>query len=484
MVFLFEQALFNKTQNYPVIFLFLCFNAMMGQANDIWGQSLLPDLMDYVIIAVYLTLLFIFALHKKNKKSELHPQYRFLTKALFAKILGAIALCLIYTLYYKGGGDTTGYYISSEAMVNLLFHEPNAYFKLLINGASRESFSLFSPETGYPWYLKDSNSFFVVRIASIFTFLGFKNYFTSAILFSAFFFIGYWKLFLLLCELYPRYDKAFFFAIFLFPSVLFWGSGISKDTVALSATGWFIHATFFLFVKRKKLFGNTLAFLISLGLLLAVKPYIFVALLPGTLIFTGWNYIKKIQNPIVRFFSAPLLSLVFIGAGILLLSSFKEQLGVYGDIDSIINKAIITYEDHSREQQYGSNFYSLGKFDGSLADFVSKAPEAIMAGLFKPYLWEVQNPVMLLAALENLVFMIFILYIFWRTGFVKTIRIAFDEPFVIFALSFALVFAFAVGISSANFGALVRLKIPFIPFLAAGLLVLYNKSMEIKDSKT
>jgi hypothetical protein len=41
---------------------------------------------------------------------------------------------------------------------------------------------------------------------------------------------------------------------------------------------------------------------------------------------------------------------------------------------------------------------------------------------------------------------------------------------------FAFVFAVAVGISSANFGALSRYKIPCMPFYLVLMVLLYNKT--------
>jgi hypothetical protein len=43
-----------------------------------------------------------------------------------------------------------------------------------------------------------------------------------------------------------------------------------------------------------------------------------------------------------------------------------------------------------------------------------------------------------------------------------------------------LIFAFAVGISSYNFGALSRYKIPCLPFYALGLVLVYYKNRPIQ----
>ena len=452
------------------------------QPTSIWTQSQLPSLVDLVIMVFYLILIFIFAYQKKRRNILENPAYEYYVTGLFAKIAGAIALCLVYTLHY-GIQDTLGFYISSEAMVNVLTENPRGYFKLLFDGLNREALSAFTYRTGYPWYYNDPNSFYIVRITSIFTVFGFKNYFTTSILFAWFFFKGYWKLFLLLNKLYPNYRKEFAYAVFFFPSVMFWGSGILKDAVTLSMTGWFVYSVYFAFVLKEQRFKNIIAMLITGYLIMAIKPYIIVALVPGAFIWLAWSYIRKNENILLRVLLGPVTTILFLAFGVGILAIFQRSLGTYGSIDGIINKALVTYDDHTRAYAYGENFYDLGEFDGTMGNFFSKAPLAIFTGLFRPLLWEARNPFMLLAALENLAFLLLVFVIFWRTGIVKTIKIAFDEPLVVFALSFAIVFAFGVGISSGNFGALVRLKIPLLPFLAAGLFTLYRRSTELKKEK-
>lgn len=450
---------------------------------DIWSKSLFPTLVDYIVISVYLIIMFLMANYIKNRHIDQNPVYKYYVWGLFAKVLGAVSMGLIYTLYYKQGGDTTAYYRSSEALINLFFQNPGPFFRIMLGEMNNELYSFFTSYTGYPSYWGKFSSFAVVRAAAPFTIFGLKNYFSATILFSWFFYIGYWKLFLLVTRLYPKYHKAFAFSILFFPSVLFWGSGISKDAIALSMTGWFVYALFFLLVEKKNLFNNTLALIFTTFVLLSVKAYIFVALVPGGFIYLAWSYLKKIRNPVFRLIASPLALGSFLGLGLGVLILFSPMLGDYGSIDGIIHKAIVTYEDHSRALQYGDNYYSLGSFDGTRWDFFSKAPKAIIAGLFRPYLWEARNPVMVLAGLENLGFLILVLIIFWRTGPIKTIKLTLEEPLIIFSLSFAITFAFAVGIATANFGALVRLKIPLIPFFSVGLFTLFNKAMEFKKAK-
>jgi hypothetical protein len=122
--------------------------------------------------------------------------------------------------------------------------------------------------------------------------------------------------------------------------------------------------------------------------------------------------------------------------------------------------------------------YTLGEFDGSLGSMITKIPAAVNVTLFRPYLWEVNNIVMLAAALESLLLLGFTLYILIRNGVGRTITSILTNPTVFFCLFFAIAFAFAVGFTTYNFGALVRYKIPCIPFFLAGLMILNLETTE------
>ena len=46
-----------------------------------------------------------------------------------------------------------------------------------------------------------------------------------------------------------------------------------------------------------------------------------------------------------------------------------------------------------------------------------------------------------------------------------------QKPILIFSFFFSIAFAFSVGLATSNFGALVRYKIPCIPFFVASLFI-------------
>ena len=143
-------------------------------------------------------------------------------------------------------------------------------------------------------------------------------------------------------------------------------------------------------------------------------------------------------------------------------------------VDKLSETAEITarYLTYVGESQGGS-VYTLGDdFDFTLLGMLRKFPLAVNVTLFRPYLWEAYNPVMLLSALESFATLVLTVYILFQVGIGRLFRYLTARPIILFCLLFAVAFSFSVGISTYNFGSLVRYKIPMFPFYLSGLFIL------------
>jgi hypothetical protein len=301
--------------------------------------------------------------------------------------------------------------------------------------------------------------------------LGGFSYFVTTFFFAFLSYGGIWRLFLLFNELYPGMEKKFSWAILFMPSLLFWGSAILKDTITFSAACWVTYCIYQIFIIKNKRIKYSIYLVIASFVIISIKAYIFVALVPGATIWILYDRIKSIKSAFFRILIAPLI----IGIGILgssfLLSSLGSSLGAYGSIDKAIDKALVTKNDLTRDA-YGQNSFDIGEMDGSIGSIISKFPIALTAGLFRPFLWDVRNPVMLISALENTFLILLTFRVFFRLGPFKVFRTIFSNPLLIFSFVFVIFFSFSVGLSTANFGALVRYKIPSIPFFMCLLMIL------------
>jgi hypothetical protein len=162
-----------------------------------------------------------------------------------------------------------------------------------------------------------------------------------------------------------------------------------------------------------------------------------------------------------------------------ILSALSSRLGSFSSVETAIDKAIVTKNDLTRDA-YGENSFDIGEIDGSVGSVVSKFPVALVAGLFRPFLWDVRNPVMLISALENSLMLLLTLRIFLVVGPFRVFSWIGKEPLLIFSFVFAVFFSFSVGLTTANFGALVRYKIPSIPFYMSLLFILDTKRKNLE----
>ena len=82
--------------------------------------------------------------------------------------------------------------------------------------------------------------------------------------------------------------------------------------------------------------------------------------------------------------------------------------------------------------------------------------------MFRPFVWEIRNPQMAVAALESF----WLTVLFWRRKkqVIHAIRTARTEPIIAFAIIFTLEFAFTMAPGIGNFGLLVRQRVMVLPY--------------------
>ena len=426
--------------------------------------------LDFLLVPIYFVVFYFVGSRIQASKIIENKLYAYYTRGLVFKLGASIMVSLIFLYYYKGG-DNIGYFWSAQFLAKMQTLNPNVYFSVLTDNRTHENLAYFF-DNGLccPDYWKDGQSFTVVRVCSLFVWLSGNNFLTTGLIFAWLSYGGIFRLFLLFNELFPGMEKKFAIAVLYMPSVIFWGSSILKDTITFSASCWMIYAFYNLVIKPKKRLMHLFILIITAFVIISIKPYIFVAFLPGVTLWATYFRILKIKSAFFRLVLGPGIILVGFAISTSIFVTFSDSFGEYGSIDAAVNKAVVTKNDLTRAE-YGKNSFDIGKIDGSLSGLLSKFPAAVIAGLFRPFLWDASNPVMLFSALENTFLLLMFLRVLFKNGLQFFPRI-FGNPVLILCFVFSIFFAFALGITTANFGALVRYKIPAIPFFLSMLYIL------------
>ncbi len=422
-----------------------------------------------LLIVIYFLVLFIRPL-VSDKKTKVY-----FIPAISLKILGALALGFIYQYYYEGGDTFTYFEKGSRYIWEAFLDSPGKAMELIFaNGEYQTSTYEYASKI---IFYQDLPSYFVVRVAGLFDIITFHTYSATAVLFAVVSFSGLWAMFINFYKFYPKLHLGLAIAIFFIPSVFFWGSGLLKDSITLGAVGWATYAFSNIFFFRKKIIFSVLVLLLALFVIYEIKIYILLCLVPAFMIWVYLSYMQQVNNLVLKTMVLPFSLSILILGGYLSIKGIGAENRRY-NIENITQTAEATARWLTYvSMREGGSGYTLGDFDYSPSGIIEKAPSAIWVTLFRPYLWEIKNPVMLLSAIESFALLTFTLIVFLVSGYRGKLKSIFTHPIVIFCFSFTIAFSFAVGISTYNFGSLVRYKIPMLPFYLTGLFILlyYSK---------
>ena len=436
---------------------------------------------DLILTPFYLLILIWIAKRQCNKRYPVgHALRPYFMNGLYVKFAGAILIALIYQYYY-GGGDTFEFFRHTKIINSALNDSFNTWLKVLTRQPFESNPEVYNYASQMQWY-GDPASYSVAAIGAIFGVFCGTNYMPIALLFAYFAFTGVWAMYRTFANIYPKLHKELAIAFLFIPSTFVWGSGIFKDTLCLFGLGWMVYTTFRIFVNRDFSFKNLLMLLFSFYLIGTVKLYILLAFLPALSLWLLLSYSYKIKTAGLRF----LVTILFIGLAIVgflfFTGRFAKEMNKYS-LERVAQTAASTRGWISYSSGDEGSAYDLGEFSPTIGGMLSKFPQAVVVTLFRPFLWESKKIIVLLSALEALVFLFFTLKAIVKNKGKMIARITKDAN-LMFCLIFSLIFVFAVGISTYNFGTLSRYKIPCIPFYAAFVVILlYQKEQDKNTGK-
>ena len=433
------------------------------------------ELIDFIIGPVYVGIILFVGLRISSGFIDNSDRFVF-NLGLLAKLVSSFLIGVVYWYYYKDG-DTVYYYermlrVSAELKNNVVIGS-----KLIFYGYPEKADELYFIMTSLRAH--DTASYMVVRIASLANVFCFGIYTNVALLFSVFAFSGLWQLYRVACRALPGVSKRNLgIAILLFPSVVFWGSGLLKDTLTLGGICWVIACFYRGIILRQKPIVNILLMLIIGYFVAVIKSYILVAFVPAAFF---WYVAERRKSSLGGRSNAltPILATISILLSLVVLSQLGDVLGRYS-VENLQYEAEAMQQWHHQVEEvydYEGSSYSLGNTDFSTFGLITKAPIALVTTFFRPFPWEINNPLMALSSLESLtLFSLGLIVLFQSSNNrQKTLVNIFRQyPILQFSLLFSIIFGFAVGFTAYNFGALVRYKIPCLPTLGIVIAGLYS----------
>lgn len=394
--------------------------------------------------------------------------------AFFLRMFGSFAYSMMVQYYY-GYGDSFTYYVGSNFLRNQLLQDAGNIKYFFQSAADVQIWYEFVVgDINYAGYFGTSSNLFVMKISALVSFIAFNKFLIISIIFGFFSFAGQWKLFQTFDDINKGQNrKLMAWAVLYTPSIWFWGSGLMKESICLGGLGFIIHILYKIFIKKKFSIKDLAVLLILTYILGIVKSYIIIilAISLSTIIF--FNLISTFKYFIIKAFV--ILVFIFTSSVIAYVSNFGDQLQNLAEESKI---QIDTFQKNYQAVQEIDESSRAGvvsdEIDASVGGMIRQSPAAIFTCLFRPFIWESKKIIILFTSLESMLLFFSTLYLVFKMRIFGFARALFGNQYILFSFVFSILFALIIGLTTYNFGTIIRYKIMLLPFYYFMLVQLYT----------
>ncbi len=376
------------------------------------------------------------------------------------KFMAGVTLAFLFRKYFNGG-DTYQYFESACRLYELALDNPRAFLQVM---AGRQHPELNAFYDSLP--LWKSHSLFdfdvqtIIRLNALIRFVSFGIYNVHVLFFSFFSLVGIMAMYRMMRRAVWENRQWLFAGLFLFPSLMFWTSGILKEGVLILGMGLLLYGLHLYLRTGNRIRSSLLYLLIGLMVMLLVKIYVLILLLPGLLSLILAK--RSSKNILVKF---AVTHLVYF----LIVFNLHHLLTAFNAVELLHEK-----QHHSvvfaQYMQSRSIIYPPA-IEPSVASIIRQLPAAVFSALKHPMITQAHNPFAFLAAIENLVF---IGCLVLSLVFARKIKREWLGLFML-ALSFAVLLYALIGFTTTTAGSLVRYKVPALPFLILIITMLNDR---------
>lgn len=382
---------------------------------------------------------------------------------LMAKIAAGTALWAVYTYIYtdRTTADIFKYFDDSFHMYKALPGHPLDYLKMLLgfqNDTPGFLSTYYQQMNNWERHFESNlynDAHTIIRFNAAVRLISFGEFHVHTVIAAFLSFLGSIGIYRVFVHRLPGMERALLVSVFLLPSVLFWSSGVIKESLLFFGLGLLLHQVHRI-TGRAWGWHDLLLALAALALLFLLKFYVLMSLLPALAYFLvahgkkGWPALWRA---------------IAVYGGCALIASNTQR--VFPDTDVL---GILTMKQRDfvgLAQQMGSGSFVMPVLllpDAGL--FAAQAPHALFISLMGPLVHAGHGAMSLLSAGENLMLLVVLaLCIFHHRPWARV-----DQPLVLTLLGFVVVLALVIGWTTPVMGAVVRYRTPLLPFLLVAAL--------------
>ncbi len=359
-------------------------------------------------------------------------------------------------IYYGGLAqmqDTWAYHFESIQEYHLLFNNPPEYFTNLFRDPYDTGVAGFFAGSDSYWNDLKGNVF--IKVLSVFNILSFGHYYVNIIFYSFITLYGPLAIYRVMSDVFPGKKNSILLATIFIPSFLYWSSGLHKEGLIFTGISLVIYAIYF-GIKEKK-FGvrRLLSLLTGLLLLLALRNFIIVIIIPA---IVAWLLANRRPKYGLRIFASLYLLYIIL---------FFTVRYISPQLD--FPQAVVNKQQDFIEIKGGNSTIPTKKLQPNAISFLKNTPQAINLSILRPNPGDVRHILTLAAALEiTVLLLLFVIFLLWHTNGYTS------KNLIYFCLFFSFSLLLAIGFSVNNLGAIVRYRSVVIPLLVIPMVALID----------
>jgi len=417
-----------------------------------------------IALAIIYTAVFIFLIFRLPFFRIHTLPRKFITGVFFLKLLCGLALAFLYKYHYPDPekyADTIKYFNDSKVMYELIYTDPLAFFQLLFTINNEQVPHLKHYVHLMDWWTLESQT--IIKINALMRIFSGGYYFVHVVFFVFLSLIGLVAFYKFLNRVIPGHLLCKYISVFFVPSVLFWGSGALKEGVFIFANGIFFYSLYEILSKKATAL-RLLTCIFGIYLLMFNQYYLVALLVPCLIAFVVTTYTnsKRVGWS---------FSVISLGYWLIVLNTYR----IFPKFDFI--KSLYKKQQHFIGYTSDVNVASLIDYEVLKPTFLSLlecTPMAFFNSIFRPHILEIKNPLMLVAALENLLYIILFIIIIISFNRVRVQRL-FRFPIIQFSIYFSVLLFLLIGLVVPVAGAIVRYKVPLLIYWTFVLMLMIDR---------
>ena len=423
--------------------------------------------MPEILLAIGYASLFLYLIHGSRFFNVNGVPDSWVRNVFMLKVLAGSGLWALYTyvIVDRPNADIYRYFDDSAVMFSALRTSPGDYLRMLTGiGNDSPHFDSLYYRVMNNWYRKYESNMYndahtIIRFNALVRLFSFGSIHVHTVFAAFLAFVGSVGLVKALAGLFPRLVKPLFLAVFMIPSVLFWSSGVIKETFLVFALGLLIWLVFGALDRQVR--GWLLLMILPLAtLLFFLKFYVLLSMVPA-LIAYAWCKLRP---------GRPLLKFALVHAVFLVLGANSERFIPGFDIMNTLAWKQKDFIGLALSVNSGSYVHT-SYLEPTIASFAAKAPHALYTTFLGPLQAWHNGAMGLVSAVETiLLVLVFAMLFIHRKPWQRINKI-----FLLYCVSFCVLLALVIGWTTPVMGAVVRYRVPLLPFLLFAALAVTDE---------